>query len=132
MIKEHRTEVMSRILENFYNFPLNSLKCTLYGNSLILFYLYWQIDMVTSVGVPVSMPSTSKSNLLCKREAEVSIVKARVRVCPGSNLTVENASQGRLLMVIGRLTRTVCAYSPLFVTVKTIRLPPLTLNSACV
>ena len=77
---------MSRILENFYNFPLKSLKCTLYGNSLILFYLYWQIDMVTSVGFPVSMPSTSKSNLLCKREAEVSIVKARVKVCPGSNL----------------------------------------------
>ena len=79
---------MSRILENFYNFPLKSLKCTLYGNSLILFYLYWQIDMVTSVGIPVSMPSTSKANLLCKRETEVSIVKVRVRVSPTSVLLI--------------------------------------------
>ena len=122
------TRVVMEATGNYHAAVVKSL----HGAGLILFYLYWQIDMVTSVGVPVSMPSTSKSNLLCKREAEVSIVKARVKVCPGSNLTVENASQGRLLMVIGRLTRTACAYSPLFVTVKTIRLPPLALNSACV
>ena len=54
----------------------------------ILFYLYWQIDMVTSVGIPVSMPSTSKANLLCKRETEVSIVKVRVRVSPTSVLLI--------------------------------------------
>ena len=78
------TRVVMEATGNYHAAVVKSL----HGAGLILFYLYWQIDMVTSVGVPVSMPSTSKSNLLCKREAEVSIVKVRVRVSPTSVLLV--------------------------------------------
>lgn len=33
----------------FYNFPLKALKCTLYGDSLILFYLYCFRETVMSL-----------------------------------------------------------------------------------